>query len=60
MKHRLGYPDAEDLRNLASNLKRLGIDMPAQCAEGFRILRNMKKLDVNENQFKSFNLGIYE
>ena len=42
MKHRLGYPDAEDLRNLAVNLKRLGMYMPAQCAEGFR-MRNMKK-----------------
>ncbi len=34
--------------------------MPAQCDERFRILRNMKKLSVNENQFESFNLGIYE
>ena len=34
--------------------------MPAQCAEGFRILRNMKKSDVYENQFESFNLRIYE
>jgi hypothetical protein len=35
--------------------------MPAQCDEGFTILRNMKKkLSVNENQFESFNLGIYE
>lgn len=32
--------------------------MPAQCDEGFRILRNMKKLSVNENQFESLNLGI--
>lgn len=34
--------------------------MPAQYDEGFRILRNMKKLSVNENQFESLNLGIYE
>ena len=34
--------------------------MPAQCDEGFRILRNMKKLSVNENHFESLNLGIYE
>lgn len=59
-KHRLDIHDAEDLMDLAATVKRLGIDMPAQCAEGFRILRNMKKSDVNENQFESFNLRIYE
>jgi hypothetical protein len=45
--------------DLAATVKRLGIDMPAQCAEGFR-MRNMKKSDVNENQFETFNLRIYE
>ena len=56
MEKSLGIHDAEDLMDLAVNVKRLGMDMPAQCAEGFRILGNMKKSDVNENQFESFNL----
>jgi hypothetical protein len=58
-KHRLGIHDAEAIRILAINLKRLGIDA-AQCAEGFRILRSMKKLGVNENQFESFIHEVYE
>jgi hypothetical protein len=52
-KQSLGYPDADSLRELAINLKRIGIDA-AQCAEGFRILISMKRLGVNENQFESF------
>jgi len=52
-KHRLGYPYAESLRELAINLKRLGIDA-AECAEGFRIWMSIKRLGVNENQFESF------
>jgi hypothetical protein len=58
-KRNLGYPDAEALRELAVNLKRVGID-PAQCVKGFRILNTMRKLDVNENQFESFILEVYE
>jgi uncharacterized protein (DUF433 family) len=58
-KHRLGIHDAEAIRILVVNLKRLGID-EAQCAEGYRILMSMKKLGVNENEFKSFILEIYE
>ena len=33
-KNRLDIHDAEDLMDLAATVKRLGIDMPAQCVEG--------------------------
>jgi hypothetical protein len=58
-KHHLGIHDAEAIRILVINLKRLGID-EAQCAAGYKILMSMKKLGVNENEFKSFILEIYE
>jgi DNA-binding Lrp family transcriptional regulator len=58
-KRSLGIRDAEAVRELAVNLKIVGID-PAQCAKGFRILNTMRKLGVNENQFESFILEVYE
>ena len=33
-KNRLGIHDAEDLMDLAVNVKRLGIDMPANAPKG--------------------------
>jgi hypothetical protein len=55
-KRRLGIHDAEAIRILVVNLKRLWID----AAQWFRILMIMKKLGVNENQFESFIHGVYE
>ena len=58
-KQKLGDGDAEAIRELGINMKRLGIDAD-QCAEGFRISSIMKKLGVNSNQFKSFINEIYK
>ncbi|MCC2647443.1 MAG: hypothetical protein K0R16_246 [Nitrososphaeraceae archaeon] len=58
-RQKLGDGDAEAIRELGINMKRLGIDA-AQCAEGLRISSTMKKLGVNVNQFKSFINEVYE
>src|SRR5919107_5454389 len=58
-RQKIGDRDAEALRELGINMKRIGIDA-VQCAEGFRILSTMKKLGINENQFKSFINEVYE
>jgi transposase len=58
-RQNLGNGDAEALRELGISMKRTGIDA-AQCAKGFRIVSTMKKLGVNENQFKSFINEVYE
>ena len=58
-RQKLGDGDAEAIRELGINMKRLEIDA-AQCAEGLRISSSMKKLGVNVNQFKSFINEIYK
>jgi cell division protein FtsB/GNAT superfamily N-acetyltransferase len=58
-KQKLGEGDAEALRELAINMKRIGIDA-VRCAQGFRISSIMKKLGINENQFKFFIDEVYE
>src|SRR5215212_4738558 len=58
-RQKLGDGDAEAIRELGINMKRTGIGA-AQCAKGFRIVSTMKKLGVNENQFKSFIDEVYE
>jgi hypothetical protein len=58
-RQKLGYRDAEALRELGININRTGIDA-AQCAQGFRILMIMKKSGINENQFESFIHEVYE
>jgi hypothetical protein len=58
-RQKLGDDDAEAIRELAINMKRLGIDA-AQCAEGLRTSSTMKKLGVNENQLKSFINDVYQ
>jgi DNA-binding NarL/FixJ family response regulator len=52
-RQKLGDGDAEAIRELAINMKKLRIDA-AQCAEGLWISSTMKKLGINGNQFKSF------
>jgi DNA-binding CsgD family transcriptional regulator len=54
-RQKLGDGDAEAIRELGINMKRLEIDA-TQCAEGLRISSTMKKLDVNENEFKSLSM----
>jgi transposase len=58
-RQKLGKEDADAIRELGINLKRLGIDH-AQCAEGLRISSTMKKLGVIGNQFKSFINAVYK
>src|SRR5215213_7591596 len=58
-RQKLGDGDAEAIRELGINMKRLEIDAD-QCAEGLRISSSMKKLGVNVNQFKSFINEIYK
>src|SRR5215217_3024891 len=58
-RQKLGDGDAEAIRELGINMKRLEIDA-AQCAEGLRISSIMKKLGVNVNQLKSFMNEIYK
>src|SRR5215216_2869396 len=58
-RQKLGDGDAEAIRELGINMKRLEIDA-AQCAEGLRISSSMKKLGVNVNQFKSFMNDVYK
>ena len=55
----LASPDVQSLRELGGNLKRIGIDA-AQCAKGLGVLNTMRKLGVNEDQFESFILEVYE
>lgn len=57
-RQKLGEEDADAIRELGINIKRIGIDA-ARCSEGLRI-SSMKKLGVNKNQFKSLINEIYE
>jgi hypothetical protein len=58
-RQKLRDGDADAIRELGINMKRIGIDA-AQCAEGLRVSSTMKKLGVNANQFKSFINEVYE
>jgi hypothetical protein len=55
----LGIATADQLRDLAVTLKRIGIT-PAQCALGFRVAMTMINLGVKEDSFESFISGIYK
>jgi prefoldin subunit 5 len=57
-RHALGHPIADELRDLAITLKKVGIS-PAQCAMGFRVSMLMSKLGVKEDNFESFMLEVY-
>ncbi len=59
METETGDGDADAIRELGINLKRLGIDA-AQCAEGLRTSSTIKKLGVNGNQFKFFINDVYQ
>jgi hypothetical protein len=56
--HSLSNCDAESLRELAVNLKRLDID-PARCSIGFRTAMIMNKTGINEAEFESFMREVY-
>jgi hypothetical protein len=57
-KQGLGVPIADDLRELAVTLNKVGISA-TQCASGFRIASIMLKMGVNEDNFESFIVDIY-
>ncbi len=61
-RHELGYPTADALRQLAIDLKRLGVST-TECAVGFRTVNTIKKLGLvaadEEKGLDSFVLDIY-
>jgi hypothetical protein len=58
-RHGLGYPLADELRELATTFKKIGITAN-QCAVGFRLATIMVKLGVDEEEFESFISEIYD
>src|SRR5215211_438114 len=58
-KQKLGEGDADELRELGSNLKRSGIDA-AQCAQGHRTSMILRNMGVNEEDFELFISKVYE
>jgi hypothetical protein len=55
----LGYPLADDLRELSMILKRSGINTQ-QCAMGFRLAKMIQDLGVDEDNFRTFISEIYQ
>jgi hypothetical protein len=55
----LGLSAADELRELADSLKKIGISA-AQCADGFRAAMIMNSLGVTEDSFESFMSDIYK
>lgn len=58
-RQNLGIPIANDLRELAVTLKKIGITAN-QCAAGFRIAMILIKCGVGDNEFFSFISQIYD
>jgi hypothetical protein len=58
-RQNLGIPLANDLRELAITLKKIGISAN-QCALGFRIAMILIKCGVGDNEFLSFISQIYD
>ncbi|HEX6029220.1 MAG TPA: hypothetical protein VFY64_09285 [Nitrososphaeraceae archaeon] len=57
-RHGLGYPLADELRELATTFKKIGVTA-SQCAVGFRLATIMIKLGVDEEEFEAFISDIY-
>jgi hypothetical protein len=57
-RHNLGFAAADELRELAVTMKKVGITA-AQCAVGFRIATVMLNIGVREDSFEYFILDIY-
>jgi hypothetical protein len=57
-RHNLGFAAADELRELAVTMKKVGITA-AQCALGFRSATLMLKIGVDEGSFESFILDVY-
>jgi cell division protein FtsB len=58
-RNALGFSAADDLRELAVTLKKIGITA-AQCATGFRVAMMMSRLGVIENNYESFMIDVYK
>jgi hypothetical protein len=57
-KHNLGFSLADDLRELAVTMKRVGVTA-SQCAVGFRVAMIMLNMGVKEDDFELYILDIY-
>src|SRR6266516_7063855 len=57
-RHNLGFAAADELRELALTMKKVGITA-AQCALGFRAAMTMSRLGVREDNFESFMSDVY-
>src|ERR1044072_165051 len=57
-KHKLGFSLADDLRELAVTMKRVGVTA-SQCALGFRVAMIMLNMGIKEDDFESYILDIY-
>ena len=57
-KHNLGFSLADDLRELAVTMRRVGVTA-SQCALGFRVAMIMLNMGVKEDDFESYILDIY-
>ncbi|HET7283110.1 MAG TPA: hypothetical protein VFI70_00345 [Nitrososphaeraceae archaeon] len=57
-KHNLGFSLADDLRELAVTMKRVGVTA-SQCALGFRVAMIMLNMGIKEDDFESYILDIY-
>jgi hypothetical protein len=55
----IDFPVADELRELAVNLRKIGIT-PGECANGCRVSRLMNKLGIGNDQFQSFLSDIYK
>jgi hypothetical protein len=57
-KKNIGIPDANTLRQFATELRRAGVDT-SECAMGYRLLKVMAKLGVEEETIESFVNKLY-
>jgi len=57
-KHNLGFSLADDLRELAVTMKRVGVTA-SQCALGSRVAMIMLNMGIKEDDFESYILDIY-
>ena len=57
-KEKIGFPTADTLRDLATELKRLNINA-LQCANGYRLLNMIKTLGTQEENIEPFLTQIY-
>ena len=55
----IDFPVADELRELAVNLRKIGIT-PGECAIGCRVSRLMNKIGIGNDQFQSFLSDIYK